>query len=144
MKWVLLSGSTTPKGLASSAPKAAARISSLTIPPFRWMVTERSKRAVRPVRCTSGTKRQSCKPNRTRLKQRRLHSSCFIVYIPQSKCQPDRLAFLFSGYSRASASTGSSRAALRAGNQPNKMPVKVETQKRGDNGNRREANLPAG
>lgn len=40
-KRVLLSGSTMPKGLVSSALKAAAKIFSLIIPPFRWMVTER-------------------------------------------------------------------------------------------------------
>jgi hypothetical protein len=32
----------------------------------------------------------------------------------------------YFAYSRANASTGSSLAALRAGNQPNKIPVKVE------------------
>ena len=41
---------------------------------------------------------------------------------PSAKCQPDRLAFLSQNYSRARASTGSSRAAFRAGNQPNKIP----------------------
>lgn len=60
------------------------------------------------------------------LKQKRLHSSLIHCVHPQAKCQPDRLAFLFSGYSRASASTGSSRAAFRAGSQPKRIPVKVE------------------
>ncbi len=46
---------------------------------------------------------------------------------PKGK-MPARSAGIFylKNYSRARASTGSSRAAFRAGNQPNKIPVAVE------------------